>query len=52
MWLRDQQGGEAEGYEALTLLDDPRTRDLPYLPDPRAFMDAIEPPPLFLRRRA
>ena len=37
-------------YEALKLLDDPRARDLPYIPDRRAFIEAIEPWPLFLQR--
>lgn len=39
-------------YVELKLMDDHRERDLPALPDERAFFDAIEPPPLFLQRCA
>jgi hypothetical protein len=37
-------------YVTLKLSDEPGTRDLPCIPDEEAFMAAIEPLPLFLRR--
>jgi hypothetical protein len=37
-------------YVTLKLQDEPGTRDLPCIPDEQAFMDAIEPMPLFLRQ--
>lgn len=37
-------------YVTLNLMDEPGTPDLPCIPDEQAFMDAIEPPPLFLQR--
>ena len=38
-------------YLLLKEIDDPRARDL-LIPDPRAFFEAIEPKPLFLRGAA
>jgi hypothetical protein len=37
-------------YVTLKLQDEPGTRDLPCIPDEQAFMEAIEPMPLFLRQ--
>jgi hypothetical protein len=36
-------------YVTLKLSDEPGTRDLPQIPDEQAFMEAIEPMPLFLQ---
>jgi hypothetical protein len=37
-------------HDVLKAMDNPHEHDLPCIPDEQAFMDAIDPPPLFLRQ--
>lgn len=43
---------DEQRYLDLQAMDDPRARDLAYIPDPRALLEKIEPMPLFLRGAA